>query len=116
MSAYKVVHKNMVYRTVAIVRMIFSEKFKENDMNEDFRDKYIEYITSNLDYCSYRIASEFIRCTDEEKTAIIPKEEIKLNIGRSPDIADALALTYIQEIIPIGLIEAEREYQNRCML
>ena len=42
----------------------------ENDMNEDFRDKYIEYITSNLDDCSYRIASEFIRCTDEEKTAI----------------------------------------------
>ena len=34
MSAYKVVHKNMVYRTVAIVRMIFSEHFKENDMNE----------------------------------------------------------------------------------
>ena len=42
----------------------------ENDMNEDFGDKYIEYITSNLDDCSYRIASEFIRCTDEEKTAI----------------------------------------------
>ena len=42
----------------------------ENDMNEDFRDKYIEYITSNLDDCSYRIASEFIKCTDEEKTAI----------------------------------------------
>ena len=42
----------------------------ENDMNEDFRDKYIEYITSNLDDCSYRIASEFIRCTDEEKTAM----------------------------------------------
>lgn len=42
----------------------------ENDMNEDFRDKYIEYITSNLDDCSYRIASEFISCTDEEKTAI----------------------------------------------
>ena len=50
------------------------------------------------------------------KIQIIPKDEIKLNIGRSPDIADALALTYIQEIIPQGLIEAEREYQNRCML
>ena len=35
MSAYKVVHKNMVYRTVAIVSMIFSENFKENDMNEE---------------------------------------------------------------------------------
>lgn len=35
MSAYKVVHKNMVYRTVAIVRMIFPENFRENDMNEE---------------------------------------------------------------------------------
>ena len=42
----------------------------ENDMNENFRDKYIDYITSNLDDCNYRIASEFIRCNDEEKTAI----------------------------------------------
>lgn len=50
------------------------------------------------------------------KIQLIPKEEIKLNIGHSPDKSDALALTYIQEIIPQGLIEAEREYQNRCML
>ena len=50
------------------------------------------------------------------KIQLIPKDEIKLNIGRSPDIADALALTYTQDIIPCGLIEAEREYQNRCML
>lgn len=50
------------------------------------------------------------------KIQLIPKDEIKLNIGRSPDIADALALTYIQEIIPQGLIKAEREYQNRYML
>lgn len=50
------------------------------------------------------------------KIQIIPKDAIKLNIGRSPDIADALALTYIQEIIPCGLIEVERDYQNRYML
>lgn len=50
------------------------------------------------------------------KIQIIPKDEIKLNIGRSPDIADALALTYTQDIIPQGILEAEREYQNRCML
>ena len=31
---------------------------------------YIDYITSNLDDCSYRIGSEFFKCTDEEKTAI----------------------------------------------
>ena len=50
------------------------------------------------------------------KIQIIPKDEIKLNIGHSPDAADALALTYIQEIIPQGLIESEREIQNRFML
>ena len=50
------------------------------------------------------------------KIQLIPKDEIKLNIGRSPDIADALALTYTQDIIPQGLIESERELQNRYML
>lgn len=50
------------------------------------------------------------------KIQLIPKDEIKLNIGRSPDIADALALTYTQDIIPCGLIESERELQNRYML
>lgn len=37
---------------------------------------------------------------NNNKIQLIPKDEIKLNIGRSPDIADALALTYTQEIIP----------------
>lgn len=50
------------------------------------------------------------------KIQLIPKDDIKLNIGRSPDIADALALTYTQDIIPCGLIESEREIQNRYML
>ena len=53
---------------------------------------------------------------NNSKVQIIPKDEIKLTIGRSPDIADALALTYIQEIIPIGLIESDRAIQNRFML
>lgn len=50
------------------------------------------------------------------KIQLIPKDDIKLNIGRSPDIADALALTYTQDIVPIGLIESDREIQNRYML
>ena len=53
---------------------------------------------------------------NNDKIQLIPKDEIKLNIGRSPDIADALALTYTQDIIPLGLIEADREIQNRYML
>ena len=50
------------------------------------------------------------------KIQLIHKDEIRLAIGRSPDIADALALTYTQDIIPLGLIEADREIQNRYML
>lgn len=50
------------------------------------------------------------------KIQLIPKDEIKLNIGHSPDAADALALTYTQDIVPLGLIEADREMQNRYML
>lgn len=50
------------------------------------------------------------------KIQLIPKDEIRLAIGRSPDTADSLALTYIQDIIPLGLIESEREIQNRYML
>lgn len=50
------------------------------------------------------------------KIQLIPKDEIKLNIGRSPDLADALCLTYVQDIIPIGLIESEIAIQNRYML
>ena len=53
---------------------------------------------------------------NNNKIQLIPKDEIKLNIGRSPDFADALALTYTQDIIPLGLIEADRELQNRYML
>ena len=52
---------------------------------------------------------------NSNKIQLIPKDEIKLTIGRSPDIADALALTYHQPIIAQGLIEIERELQNRYM-
>ena len=50
------------------------------------------------------------------KIQLIPKEEIRLNIGRSPDTGDALALTYSQEILPLGDIQEMREQQNRFML
>jgi phage terminase large subunit len=39
------------------------------------------------------------------KIQIIPKSEIKLIVGHSPDTADALALTYIQPIVPRALTE-----------
>lgn len=50
---------------------------------------------------------------NSNKIQLIPKEEIKLNIGRSPDLADALALTYYKPIIPRETLEARRERQRR---
>lgn len=37
---------------------------------------------------------------NSNKIQIIPKADIKLNLGHSPDTADALALTFIQPIVP----------------
>lgn len=43
--------------------------------------------------------------SNSNKIQIIPKADIKLNLGHSPDTADALALTFIQPIIPRMAIE-----------
>ena len=37
---------------------------------------------------------------NSNKIQIIPKSDIKLNLGHSPDTADALALTFIRPIVP----------------
>lgn len=42
---------------------------------------------------------------NSNKIQIIPKADIKLNLGHSPDTADALALTFIQPIVPRMAIE-----------
>lgn len=42
---------------------------------------------------------------NNNKIQIIPKDEIKINIGHSPDTADALALTYSSPIIPKSIFE-----------
>lgn len=49
------------------------------------------------------------------KIQLIPKSEIKVNIGRSPDIADALALTYHRPIISRELLHARRDRQKHFM-
>ena len=53
--------------------------------------------------------------SNTNRIQLIPKDEIKLVIGRSPDIADALALTYYEQLIPKGLLEAKRNRQNHWM-
>lgn len=50
---------------------------------------------------------------NSNKIQLIPKEEIKLNIGRSPDLADALALTYYKPIIPEETWTARVQRQRR---
>ena len=46
---------------------------------------------------------------------LIPKSDIKLNIGRSPDIADSIALTYTKSLIANEAISARRERQASFM-
>lgn len=52
---------------------------------------------------------------NSNKIQIIPKADIKLQIGRSPDIADALVLTYFGPIIERKYIERKRAEQAHFM-
>lgn len=52
---------------------------------------------------------------NSNRLQIIPKEDIKVNLGRSPDYADALALTYYQPIIPIEVFESRVKRQSKWM-
>ena len=49
------------------------------------------------------------------KLQIIPKDEIKLAIGRSPDYADALALSFNQPIIPSEALESMQRAVQEAM-
>ena len=46
---------------------------------------------------------------------LIAKDEIKANLGRSPDVADALAITYLRTIIPTEAFESRTRYQAQFM-
>ena len=46
---------------------------------------------------------------------IIPKDEIKLNIGRSPDSSDALAITYLFPMVPSEAYESRNRRQAQFM-
>ena len=54
--------------------------------------------------------------SDEKKLQIIPKEDIKLSIGRSPDFADALMMRMLLDLNASGevdIIGLQRVQQNR---
>lgn len=67
-----------------------------------------EEIKRELQATKYKLNSS-------NRIQIIPKDEIKLNLGRSPDFADALALTYYAPIIPIEAFTTKRRLQSRLM-
>jgi hypothetical protein len=54
--------------------------------------------------------------TNHDKVQIVPKEEIKAVLGRSPDSADALVLTMAQDDIPKGLRQSRREEIKRRLM
>lgn len=55
------------------------------------------------------------KLNNSNRIQIIPKDEIKLNLGRSPDFADALALSYDRPIIPIEAFESRSRRQAQFM-
>lgn len=52
---------------------------------------------------------------NSNKIQLIPKDEIKMNIGRSPDVSDALALTYYSDMFPKSLVSKRKERQKHFM-
>ena len=52
---------------------------------------------------------------NSNRLQIIPKDQIKLNIGRSPDSSDALAITYLYPMIPSEAYESRNRRQQRFM-
>jgi len=54
------------------------------------------------------VAQEFFHTTKSNQIILIPKEDLKKTLGRSPDISDALALTYAMYIE----IDQERKHQS----
>lgn len=55
------------------------------------------------------------KLNNSNKLQIIPKDEIKLAIGRSPDYADALALSFNEPIIPREAIESMNRAVQEAM-
>ena len=106
--------ENIIFEETAstIKKLTAEEKIQ---LQCEARQRYEWDRISAIDYGKRRGLEEGIQIGAQKKLISLVCK--KLSKGMSPtDIADALALTYIQDIIPIGLIEADREIQNRYML
>lgn len=117
-------HERLAEAGINAVLVPFGGKAKNSAYANQRAEMYINLKKGIEEYGLKGITDELYRelqatkyiLNNNGKIVLIPKDEIKLSIGRSPDIADALALTYTQEIVPIGLVEFDREIQNRYML
>ena len=70
------------------MRLLFSGKIKAHDLwfKADIKQEYKEQIADELGQLkSWKI-------DDDKKIYLLPKKEIKKNIGRSPDWRDALLM------------------------
>lgn len=52
---------------------------------------------------------------NSNKIQIIPKDDIKINIGRSPDTSDALALSFYNDLFKKSLVTERKERQKRFL-
>lgn len=117
-------HERLAEAGINAVLVPFGGKAKNQAYANQRAEMYINLKKGIEEYGLKGITDEMYRelqatkynLNNNGKIQLIPKDEIKLSIGRSPDIADALALTYTQEIVPMGLVEIDREIQNRFML
>lgn len=117
-------HERLAEAGINAVLVPFGGKAKNSAYANQRAEMYINLKKGIEEYGLKGITDEMYRelqatkyiLNNSGKIVLIPKDEIKLSIGRSPDIADALALTYTQEIVPMGLVEFDREIQNRYML
>ncbi len=55
------------------------------------------------------------KLNNSNRLQLIPKDEIKLNLGRSPDYADALALSFNEPIIPSEALESMQRAVQEAM-
>ena len=80
----------------------------KRDMDDNGLIGLTEELKNELNATKYTVSNS-------NKIQLIAKADIKVNIGRSPDIADALALTYCGAIIERRVIDRKREYQTKFM-
>ena len=82
------------------------------EMKKGLQENGLEGITDDMKLAM--MATRY-KLSSNNRLQIIPKDEIKANIGHSPDALDALAITYLFPIIPSEAVEARQRYQASFM-